>query len=88
VVIAPLAGPVMRPVGLGAGFLLQRQLSTWKARHPAPTITLIRPNRSIARLAGSNLFGLFDSARARPVYPLAFEQGLRIGAELLTAEAL
>jgi len=84
VVVAPVAGPVMRPIGMGAGMLLGRELGSWRRRHPAHHITFIRPNHAIARMAGRNPLGLFDSARARPVYPLAFEQGTRMAAQLLT----
>lgn len=77
IVIAPLAGPHMGPIGRGAGFLLERELRTWRHRHPDRNITLIRPNREIARHAGVNPLSLFEAGRARAVYPLAYEQGLR-----------
>lgn len=76
IVIAPLAGSVMGPMGRTAEFLLNRELRTWRDRHPGKMITLIRPDREIARLAGRNPLGLFDAERARPVYPLAVELGL------------
>jgi NTE family protein len=79
IVVAPLAGPVMGPIGRTAGFLLARELQAWRNRHPGGTITMIRPNRAIAQLAGRNPLGLFDADRAREVYPLAVEQGLRWG---------
>ena len=77
IVVAPLAGPHMGPIGRGAGFLLERELRTWRRRHPDRRITLIRPNRDIARHAGRNPMSLFDGDRARLVYPLGYEQGLR-----------
>jgi NTE family protein len=77
IVVAPLAGPHMGPMGRGAGVLLGRELRTWRDRHPGRRITLIRPNAEIARHAGRNPMALFDGDRARAVYPLAFEQGLR-----------
>ena len=86
IVVAPLAGAVMGPMGRGAGFLLERELRRWRSRHPDSTITLIRPNRAMARVAGIHPLALFDDARAREVYPMAFEQGLRRGA-MLTAAA-
>ena len=83
IVVAPLAGAVLGMVGRTAGLLLERELRHWKARHPAATITLIRPNRAMARLAGLHPLSLFDEARAREVYPLAVEQGLRRGEQLV-----
>lgn len=79
IVVAPLAGAVMGPLGRTAGFLLDRELQRWRARHPDRTITLIRPNQEMARVAGIRPLALFDDARARDVYPLAYEQGLRRG---------
>lgn len=82
IVVAPLAGPVLPPMGRSAELLLGRELRTWRARHPEKTITMIRPNREIARLAGRNPMALFDADRARLVYPLAVEQGRRWGERL------
>jgi predicted acylesterase/phospholipase RssA len=82
VVVAPLAGPAMGVMGRTAGFLLGRELRAWRRRHPEHRITLVRPNRNIAALVGANPMGLFDAERARHVYPLAYEQGLRRGEEL------
>src|SRR5690606_7961234 len=77
IVVAPLAGPVMGPMGRTAGLLLERELRAWRGRHPGKRISMIRPDRAIARLAGRNPLALFDSERARAVYPLAVEQGRR-----------
>lgn len=82
IVVAPLAGSILGPMGRGAGFLLERELRVWRRRHPDRTITLIRPNRVLAALAGHNPLHLFDAERARQVYPLAVEQGLRWGERL------
>jgi NTE family protein len=82
IVVAPLAGPHMGPLGRGAGILLDRELRTWRRRHPDRRITLIRPNREIAQHAGRSPMNLFDGDRARLVYPLAHEQGLRWAARL------
>jgi NTE family protein len=87
IVVAPLAGTVMGPMGRTAGFLLARELRTWRARHPDASITLIRPNAAIARLAGRNPFGLFDADRARLVYPLALDQGRAWGDQLRATAA-
>lgn len=86
IVVAPLAGPHMGAIGRVAGMLLERELRVWRRRHPDRRITLIRPDRGIAAHAGGNPMTLFESARARAVYPLAVEQGLR-WAEQLTAAA-
>jgi NTE family protein len=87
IVVAPLAGPHMGPLGRTAGFLLSRELRAWRDRHPDARITLIRPNREIARHAGRNPLALFDGDRGRAVYPLAYEQGLRWAERLQTAAA-
>lgn len=82
IVVAPLAGRVLGPMGLGAGYMLGRELHTWRRRHPGKAITMIRPNHEIAALAGRNPLSLFDVERARAVYPLAREQGLHWGETL------
>lgn len=87
IVVAPLAGTVLGPMGRSAGFLLARELRTWRGRHPDKTITMIRPNREIARLAGRNPMGLFEADRARLVYPLAVEQGLEWGKRLMAEQS-
>jgi predicted acylesterase/phospholipase RssA len=87
IVVAPLAGPVMGPMGRSAGFLLARELQAWRGRHPDKAITMIRPNRAIARLAGRNPLGLFDAERARRVYPLAVELGREWGDQLQASVA-
>ena len=86
IVVAPLAGPVMGPLGRTAGFLLARELQTWRDRHPSSTVSMIRPTREIGRLAGRNPLGLFSADRARMVYPLAREQGRQWG-ELFIRES-
>jgi NTE family protein len=82
IVIAPLAGPVMGPMGRSAGLLLERELRAWRARYPGKRITMIRPDRAIGRLAGRNPLALFEADRARRVFPLAVEQGRRWGERL------
>lgn len=82
IVVAPLAGPVMGPMGRSAGFMLQRELGRWRGKHPDKTIALIRPNHAIGKLAGRNPMGLFDSDRAHQVFPLALEQGREWGERL------
>lgn len=83
IVVAPLAGSVLGAMGRTAGFLLERELHRWRTRHLDSEVHLVRPNREIARLAGRNPLGLFDDARAREVYPLAYEQGLRWGERII-----
>lgn len=87
IVIAPLAGPVMGPLGRTAGLLLGRELQTWRDRHPGKTITMIRPSRAIGRMAGRNPLSLFDADRARSVYPLAVAQGIMWAERLLEQDA-
>ena len=87
IVIAPLAGPVMGPLGRTAGLLLGRELQAWRDRHPGKTITMIRPSRAIGRMAGRNPLGLFDADRARSVYPLAVAQGIEWAERLLEQDA-
>jgi predicted acylesterase/phospholipase RssA len=85
IVVAPLAGSVLGPVGQTAGLLLERELRRWRERHPESTITLVRPDRDMARIAGRHPLALFDDARAHDVHPLAHEQGLRVGTALVAA---
>ncbi|MDO9496394.1 MAG: patatin-like phospholipase family protein [Nocardioides sp.] len=82
IVVAPLAGLVLGPLGQTAGLLLERELRRWRARHPESTVTLVRPDRAMARLAGLHPLALFDDSRAHDVYPLAYDQGLRVGEAL------
>jgi predicted acylesterase/phospholipase RssA len=87
IVVAPLAGVAMGPLGFGAGFLLERELRGWRHQHPGSRITMIRPNRAIAQLAGRNPLGLFDGERGKRVYPLAYRQGLQWGERLQEGDA-
>jgi len=80
IVVAPLAGTVLGPVGRAAGLLLDRELSRWRGRHPGCAVHVIRPDRDVARLAGRHPLCLFDPARARDVYPHGYQQGLAWGA--------
>lgn len=82
IVVAPLAGPHMGPIGRGAGYLLGRELHGWHTRHRGRHISLIRPSRAIAKIAGVNPMNLFDAERGREVFPLAYEQGLKMAAEM------
>jgi NTE family protein len=87
IVVAPIAGSVVGLMGRTAGLLLDRELRAWRRRHPDHRVTLIRPNREIARHAGRTPLALFDGQRAREVYPLAYEQGLRWGHRLRSPRA-
>ncbi|WP_395656006.1 patatin-like phospholipase family protein [Nocardioides sp.] len=79
IVVAPLAGRVMGPMGRIAGALLDRELDRWQQRHPEADIHMVRPNREMARIVGVRPLALFDADRARTIYPLAYEQGVRWG---------
>ncbi|MCU0270095.1 MAG: patatin-like phospholipase family protein [Acidimicrobiales bacterium] len=85
IIVAPLAGPAMGPMGRTAGFLLDRELRQWRKRHAGHRVTMIRPNRDIARFISRNPLDLFDQDRARPAYPLAYDQGRKWG-ERIQAE--
>ncbi len=87
IVVAPLAGSVMGPMGRTAGWLLDRELARWRKRHPQNTVTMIRPNRAMAKVAGLHPFALFDESRAREVYPMAYEQGIAFGRRILATPA-
>ncbi len=82
IVVAPLAGWVMGPMGRTAGFLLDRELRRWRQRHPESTVTMISPDLAMARVAGLRPLALFDDDRAREVYPMALEQGIAYGEAL------
>lgn len=82
IVVAPLAGRVMGAMGRTAGFLLDRELGRWRTRHPQSDITMIRPDRAMASVVGLRPLALFDDDRAHEVYPMAYEQGLRLGPQL------
>lgn len=83
IVVAPLAGRVIGPLGAVAGFLLDRELRRWQERNPEATVTLVHPDRAMARVAGFHPWSLFDDARAREIYPMAVEQGAALGRDLL-----
>jgi NTE family protein len=83
IVVAPLAGRVMGPMGRVAGALLERELDRWRHRHPETSLHMIRPNRAMAKIVGVRPLALFDSDRARAIYPLAYEQGARWGEQIL-----
>jgi len=82
IVVAPLAGRVMGPMGRVAGALLERELERWRHRHPEASIHMIRPNRAMAKIVGVRPLALFDAERARAVHPLAYEQGVRWGEQI------
>lgn len=86
IVVAPLAGLVMGPIGLAAGLLLERELRRWRQRHPEGTVTMLHPDRAMARVTGLRPLALFDDGRARALYPMAVEQGLRCGRALLVGD--
>ncbi len=85
IVVAPLAGRVMGPLGLVAGALLERELDGWRHRRPEATIHMIRPNRAMAKIVGVRPLALFDAERARAVHPLAYTQGAQWGERIQTS---
>jgi len=88
IVVAPLAGTVLGPLGRAAGVMLKIELVHWRRGHPGSSVTLIRPDPAIARVVGIRPLALFDAARARDVYPLAYAQGLRRGRLMRRAPVL
>lgn len=82
IVVAPLAGRMMGPMGRVAGALLERELDRWRHRHPESRIYMVRPNREMARITGFRPLALFDAERARAIYPLAYEQGAAWGEQI------
>jgi hypothetical protein len=85
IVVAPLAGRVMGPMGRVAGALLERELDRWRQHHPEASIHMIRPNRAMAKIVGVRPLSLFDAERARAIYPLARQQGARLGEQIQAA---
>ncbi len=76
IVIAPVAGPVLRAGGRTMELLLQQEMREWELR-TGGFAHLIRPDATIAAMVSSPLH-LFDKARALDVYPMAYDQGARL----------
>ncbi|WP_148616514.1 patatin-like phospholipase family protein [Nocardioides rubriscoriae] len=87
IVVAPLAGRMVGPMGRVAGALLERELDQWRRANPAAHIWMVRPNRAMASIVGVRPLALFDRERATAIYPLARAQGLRLGAQVQHAAA-
>jgi len=77
IAIAPLGGPVLFPAGRASDVLLSTETRMWKRRNRGGRVTVIRPNRLLASMAGTNPMNLFDATRAKDVYAVAVEQGQR-----------
>ena len=75
-------------MGRSVGYLLDRELRRRRLRHPESAVTRIHPDRAMARVAGLRPLALFEDERARAVYPMALEQGLAYGQELVRSWAL
>ena len=80
IVVAPLAGWVMGPMGRAAGSSSSVS-SPLPDRHPEAASTMIRPDRAIARPRGSTA-GALRRRAAPEVHPLAYEQGVRWGEQI------
>ena len=76
-VMAPIAGPMFGPAGRLAERVLRREMREWRLRNPDGNLWLIRPNRSIAELAGRP-DQLFEPERAKRAYDLAYAQAAGI----------
>ncbi len=72
-VVAPVAGPMLGPAGRIAERVLRREMNHWQRWNPGGTLSLIRPNQTIAALA-SWPGRLFDTETAKRCYDLAYEQ--------------
>lgn len=83
IVVAPLAGRVMGPMGRVAGTLLGWELERRRQQHPAARIDMVRPDRAIAATIGTRPLALFDPDRAAAVHPLAVAQGAAWGERIL-----
>lgn len=78
-VVAPIAGPMFGPAGRTMELMLRNELRRWQQATGGKT-HLVRPNARIAALTRHPLH-LFDMARARDAYPLAYAQARRLLAE-------
>ncbi|MGH9185535.1 MAG: patatin-like phospholipase family protein, partial [Acidimicrobiales bacterium] len=68
IVVAPLSRAVLFPVGRASDLLIATEARGWRRRHPGGIVTVIRPNREIAGMAGANPMRLFDASAAKVVY--------------------
>lgn len=82
IVVVPLARGVVEPGGRFLDYVVRREQGRHQHRHPEAIVTVIRPTREIAALAGSRTLDLFDADKAREVYPRAHELGERWAARL------
>jgi NTE family protein len=77
IVITPVAGATLLPIGRAQDVLLAAETRLYKRRAKGARVTVIHPNRQIAAMAGTNPMNLFDAEIGKAVYPLALEQGRR-----------
>jgi predicted acylesterase/phospholipase RssA len=76
VIVAPVAGPVLGAGGRALQALLGQEMRDWETRTGGHA-HLIRPDTAIAAMVASPTH-LFDKARALDVYPMAYDQGVRL----------
>jgi NTE family protein len=88
IVVAPIGGRVLGPVGRAADVMLGREIAAWRRRNVGSHAVAIRPNRTIARMAGPQPMALFDADLAKRIYPFAREQGQRWAERILGATDL
>jgi predicted acylesterase/phospholipase RssA len=67
VVVAPLAGPMVRPMGMMCTHLAKNEMRLWRVR-TGGRVLFIRPSGSLAALAGRGFSVLLDPACTRTVY--------------------
>lgn len=76
VVVAPLAGRVMGPIGRVQEQITRYEMTRWRGR-VGGRILFVRPTRAIAQLAGRGVRGLFDRDSAPAVQRAAYDLGVR-----------
>lgn len=73
-VVAPLAGAMFGPAGRFVDRRVSGELARWRKENPGSRVMVIRPSSEVAALA-RRPDHLFDVARARAGYEVAYEQG-------------
>jgi predicted acylesterase/phospholipase RssA len=76
IVVAPLAGRVMGPLGRVQEQITRYEMTRWR-RRVGGQILFVRPTRAIAALAGRRVAGLFDRDAAPNVQRAAYDLGTR-----------
>jgi hypothetical protein len=84
VVVAPLAGRVLGPIGRMSERMTRYEMQRWRLR-TGGDVLYVRPTRAVADLlAGGGLKSILDPDIARRVYEPSYELGLRCAERFLT----